>query len=78
MTPRPISRPTSVIERLQARERAQAARPPADPTAVFHWLCNRCGIVIWAHGIAYECARCIDHAVRAFGSGPLSGEVGGE
>jgi hypothetical protein len=47
-------------------------------TTVFRWRCNRCDALIFAHGIATECARCIDKAVTAFGLGPIQGEMSGE
>lgn len=52
--------------------------PITRPTfAINYFRCRRCERLMRAHGIADECYQCIDGAVRAWGLGPMCGEVSG-
>lgn len=64
---------------LAPRPRVTPVRRPVppDPSAVFHFACDRCSRPIWSHAVVSECWNCIDQAVKAFELGPLQGGVSG-
>lgn len=51
-------------------------RPPV-PELVLHSLCDRCGRLIWSHGVATECLPCMHQAARVYGLGPIQGGASG-